>query len=141
MTPIDKVLDRIEKPRQRQPGQYSARCPAHADKGPSLSIRETQEGAVLLHCFAGCTPIEIVNAMALELRDLFPPREPPANAPKRTARLIAPMQALELLHDEAQRIGIYAGNVANGVTLTDDERRRLLQAAGRVAYVRSAVMS
>jgi DNA primase len=43
--PIDNVLAQLTKVRQRQPGQWSACCPAHADKGPSLSVRETPERA------------------------------------------------------------------------------------------------
>ncbi len=35
MTSIDTILARLEKVRQRQFGQWSARCPAHADRGPS----------------------------------------------------------------------------------------------------------
>ena len=30
-------------------------CPAHDDAAPSLSIRQTQAGKVLIHCFAGCS--------------------------------------------------------------------------------------
>lgn len=35
-------------------GRWKARCPAHADCSPSLSIRAWSDGHVLLHCFAGC---------------------------------------------------------------------------------------
>ena len=48
-----------------------ARCPAHDDRTPSLSILEGDDGRVVLHCFAGCTAGDIVAAMGLELRDLF----------------------------------------------------------------------
>ena len=46
MSPAENVLSRLDKVRQRQPGQWSARCPAHIDKSPSLSIRETPQGGV-----------------------------------------------------------------------------------------------
>lgn len=139
MIPIDRVLSLLTKTRRRQPGQWSACCPAHDDKGPSLSVRETPEGAVLLHCFAGCEVAEIVAAIGLELHDLFPPQDRPANAPKRTAKLLTTGQALDLLHDEAQLVGICAGNIGHGVALTDADRERVLQAAGRIAYIRSEV--
>jgi hypothetical protein len=140
MTPFENVLGRVELARPRQPGQVSARCPAHADKGPSLSIRETPEGAVLLHCFAGCNVQEIVGAMGLELHELFPPRDKPPGAPKRTAKLITHSQALDLLHDEANFIGVCAGNIGQGVTLTDEDRQRAIKAAGRVNFLRDQVM-
>ena len=31
-----------------------ARCPAHADRSPSLSIRDGDHGHPIVHCFAGC---------------------------------------------------------------------------------------
>ena len=40
-------------------GDYGvARCPAHHDHNPSLSIRQ-RNGRVVFHCFAGCTPAKI----------------------------------------------------------------------------------
>lgn len=41
------------------------RCPAHDDHRPSLSIKETPEGKLLLYCFAGCSFDEIIHATAL----------------------------------------------------------------------------
>lgn len=134
--PIDNVLDRLEKVRQRAPGQWSARCPAHADKGPSLSVRETPEGAVLLHCFAGCTPGAVVAAMGMDLADLFPPRTPSGNEPKRTPRLLTPAQALELLDSEARLICVAGGNIVNSVVLTQADLQRVALACRRIAYLR-----
>ena len=38
-------------------------CPAHDDATPSLSIRQTQDGNLLIHCFAGCTFGAILDAL------------------------------------------------------------------------------
>jgi len=141
MTPIDRVLSALPKVRRRQPGQWSACCPTHDDKGPSLSVREAPDGAVLIHCFAGCEVTDIVSALGLEMSDLFPPQDRAANAPKRTAKLLTAAHALDLLHEEAQLIGICAGNIGHGTTLTDEDRQRALQAAGRIAYIRDEVMT
>lgn len=48
--------------RQTGPGSYLGHCFAHEDRSPSLSIRETDAGRVLLHCFAGCTWPELQSA-------------------------------------------------------------------------------
>jgi len=140
MTPIDLVLSALPKVRLRQPGQWSAPCVAHADENPSLSVRETSEGAVLLHCFAGCEVADIVSALGLEMADLFSPPERPANAPQRTAKLLTAAHALDLLHEEAQLVGICAGNIARGVVLTEADLARVLQAGGRIAYIRDGAM-
>ena len=43
--------------------QFSARCPAHSDSKPSLSIRKGEDGKVLLHCHAGCLFEKIEDAI------------------------------------------------------------------------------
>ena len=51
-------------------GQYTALCPAHSDKNPSLAVSE-KGGKILLHCHAGCSNESIVSALGLEIKDLF----------------------------------------------------------------------
>jgi hypothetical protein len=138
-SPIDLILSVVEKPRRRQSGQYSARCPAHDDRSPSLSIRETSDGAVLLHCFAGCAVSDVVAALCLQMHDLFPPRERPMGAPKRVASALTALQALELLDQEASLVAMAAANLAHGHAVGEGDRQRLMLAAGRVAAIRREV--
>jgi hypothetical protein len=42
---------------------WSARCPAHDDHNPSLSITEDRDGRVLLHCFAGCPQWLVISTL------------------------------------------------------------------------------
>ena len=39
---------------------WSARCPAHDDRTPSLSLRDTGDGKVLVRCHAGCDQDEVI---------------------------------------------------------------------------------
>lgn len=73
-SPIDQVLERLDGVKQTRPDRWLARCPAHDDRSPSLAITETSEGTILIKCWAGCSAPEIVNAVGLALKDLFPPR-------------------------------------------------------------------
>ena len=41
---------------------WMAKCPAHDDHNPSLSIREV-DGKVLLHCHAGCAQHDVIDAL------------------------------------------------------------------------------
>jgi len=50
--------------------QYTALCPSHEDKNPSLAVSE-KEGKILLYCHAGCSKESIVAALGLEMKDLF----------------------------------------------------------------------
>ncbi len=70
--PIELILSRLEKVSSNNGGgRYKALCPAHADRSPSLSICEGDDGRVLLHCFSGCSAEAIVSSIKLMLTDLF----------------------------------------------------------------------
>ncbi len=75
---IQNLLGRLEKVKKsgaRNGVQnYTARCPAHADKGPSLSIGDAPDGRILIKCFAGCEVEAVVSALGISLEDLFPPK-------------------------------------------------------------------
>ena len=66
----EDILKRLDVVSETSNG-WQARCPAHDDDRPSLSIGE-DGGKTLLHCQAGCETEDIVKAMGLQLRDLFP---------------------------------------------------------------------
>ena len=69
--PIRLVLSKLTKVKDLARG-YSARCPAHEDARNSLSVTEGDDCRVLLHCFAGCPPRDVVEAIGLTFKDLFP---------------------------------------------------------------------
>jgi hypothetical protein len=49
-----------------------------------------------------------------------------------------PRQAIGVLMPEVNFIAIAAGNIAHGVALSDNDRTRLMQAAGRVLHIAEA---
>ena len=68
----ERLLNQLDHVKQTGQGKWLACCPAHTDKSPSLAIKETADGKMLLHCFAGCPVTDIVAAVGLELSDLMP---------------------------------------------------------------------
>ena len=70
--PAELILQRMEKVKSNGKGKWTACCPAHTDKTPSLSITEASDGKVLLHCFSGCETSDVMASIGLEFRDLFP---------------------------------------------------------------------
>ena len=44
-------------------GGWMARCPAHDDREPSLSIRDADDGKVLVRCHAGCDQEQVIAAL------------------------------------------------------------------------------
>jgi Protein of unknown function (DUF3631) len=49
-----------------------ATCPAHDDRTPSLSIDEGSDGRALLKCHAGCAVTDVIAALGMKAKDLFP---------------------------------------------------------------------
>jgi hypothetical protein len=63
-------------------------CPAHDDRNrPSLSVK-AEDGKLLMHCFAGCRPEDVIAVVGLEWHDFFMEGGGAASIPRRThARL------------------------------------------------------
>ena len=70
-TPLDNFLSRLDKVRQSG-GEWTALCPAHDDKNPSLGIKESDNGVLLVKCHVGCATRDIMAAVGLGLPDLYP---------------------------------------------------------------------
>jgi hypothetical protein len=67
---FEDVLDRLNVV-SRNGEKAMCFCPAHDDRNkPSLSLK-AKNGRLLLHCFAGCQPDDVVSEMGLEMKDLF----------------------------------------------------------------------
>ena len=65
---LEATLDKCT----RRGDTLKARCPAHEDKTPSLSVTiSANSDCVLLHCFTGCQTEDIVDALGWKMRDLF----------------------------------------------------------------------
>ncbi len=75
MDALESFLTQLSAVRPSGDG-YIARCPAHRDEDPSLSITAGENGTVLVYCHAGCATEQILNALGLEFGHLFP--DPPA---------------------------------------------------------------
>jgi hypothetical protein len=73
MRDIDRILEALDRVRHRADG-WLARCPAHDDGHPSLSLKAGDDGRILLHCFAGCRPEAILTALGLTWQDILPER-------------------------------------------------------------------
>ena len=89
-------------------GGWMARCPAHDDREPSLSIRDADNGKVLVRCHAGCDQRDVIAALRSRRYGKSPgrqegrfprkvrrrlPNEPDPDALKRTEAALAIWQA------------------------------------------------
>ena len=69
---INKLHSLLKRPTPINNGRFNSLCPAHEDKSPSLSVAMLNDGRILIHCHAGCAPVEVMSAIGLSMTDLFP---------------------------------------------------------------------
>lgn len=79
---LPDFLSLFDRPR-KVGHNWVVKCPAHADRSPSLSVTEGKRGNIVLHCFTGCTPQEIVDALNLKITDLFDDSPSPQDISRR----------------------------------------------------------
>lgn len=127
---VDQIISRLTKCKSTGRNQWLACCPAHNDKTPSMTVRELDDGRVLIHCFSGCEPLSIMDSLGLEMTDLFPERlgqfEPvrqPFNA----------MDVLRALRRESGVLAIAVAHVAEGKPINSEHKARIDLAAERIA--------
>jgi hypothetical protein len=138
MTPTERFVSRLGKVRGRN-GSWTAQCPAHDDKSPSLSVRETEDGRVLVHCFGGCPVHEVVSAVGMDMTDLFPPddkrKEYPVDGRPRVKPAFYASDLLRIASFECLVVVIAAYDLSKGKRLSDEDMERLKIAQQRIEEV------
>lgn len=142
----DILLARLEGVRKSGRG-WVAKCPAHSDKTASLSICEGDNGTVLIHDFAGCTPHDVMTAVGLALGDLFPKRDLTnmTRAEKSELRVMASVPKWKAAMNTAvHEIGVVCAALAELRTtrkLTKDHAERIALAWNRLEAARAELGS
>lgn len=132
-----EVIARLDKVRERGPGKWTARCPAHEDKTPSLSVKELDDGTVLLHCFGQqCHALAIVQAIGLEFADLFPERSIRRVDPGIRRCVLSAGERLQLLEYEVGEALFIANDFLRDKTISEENVLRLAQCVNRIGKAR-----
>ena len=107
----------------RNPNNYRARCPAHDDKDPSLSITDLGDKWVL-HCWAGCSNGDILAAAGLSWAALF-------SRTNQTVKAMGPTAAekLSVITHELRCIDTGLIRLAMGDELDEEIKTRVQDAA------------
>ncbi len=127
ISPLDRLLPRLDGVRQTGPDKYLARCPLHDDRSPSFSIRVMEDGRLVLHDFGGCPTEGILASIGLGFADLFPARAPDPfhqgetpKPPRFQAR-----DLIELAAFESLVVSIVANDILKGKQLSPEDHARL----------------
>ena len=129
---LTEFLGRLSKLKQTKPDSWSACCPAHDDKSPSLAIKSLDDGRILVNCFGGCGAIDIVLAVGMTLESLMPLRDENWKPSKSESRHWAAKQVLESLQLELAVVAVAARTMKNGHILSGADYQRLELAYERI---------
>ncbi|MEN1958428.1 hypothetical protein [Luteimonas changyuni] len=143
MSAVDTILARLDGV-QRSGKGHRAMCPACGGRSRKVAVHESDEGRALLHCFGGCDILTILQAVGLELADLFPERlrdDSPdgRRQARRAARESQWGAALDVLGLEAGVVLVAARQLGNGESLTPEDHDRLRVACHRIDDARGVL--
>lgn len=110
--------------------RWIARCPAHKDRLPSMTVRGLPDGRVLMHCFAGCDTEAILTALGLKFGDLFP--EPLSHHKPGIRAPFSSREALQCLISESAIVLLVASDIADGKGCAPADADRLALALRRI---------
>jgi hypothetical protein len=130
MSKTDQILSKLERVKHNGKGKWLACCPAHVDKSPSLAIKETDDGKILIHCFSGCHVSEIVGAIGLELSDLMP--DDPLYKKGSKPPVFNRYEMFDRLAFEVIILSIAVRQLLNGKTLDANDLLRVAQAESTI---------
>jgi len=131
MSKLDNFVSRLNKAKRTGKDSWIACCPAHQDKNPSMTIKEVQEGMLLVHCFAGCSITDIVGAIGMDLSDLMPDRV--ADEVRKPSKI--PFNArdvLECIKSDATLLCVFISDTVNNKQITASDAANAYKAAARI---------
>ncbi|MYB36787.1 MAG: hypothetical protein F4Y26_05215 [Gammaproteobacteria bacterium] len=113
---IKDVIDALEakgcQPQETGPDQWKARCPAHEDENPSLSVRLV-DGKIRLKCFGPCEDTEVYDVLGLKYTRTTGRTGPKRNKPKTPGPLPAGKNKTHYIYRDRQ------GQIVGAVVRTD----------------------
>jgi hypothetical protein len=132
MTQVEQLLSQLARVKGRN-GSWTACCPAHDDKGPSLAVTEREDGRILMHCFAGCDIADVLGALGMDMNDLFPPKAKTQDGIRPAIKpAFFASDLMRIIHLESLVVQIVAFDIAKGKPVTEETRERMLTAYHRI---------
>ena len=128
----DALLSRLAHVRETGTMSWSARCPAHEDRNPSLSVTELAGDKVLVNCHAGCSIFAVVETVGLSMSDLYPPRDSGAKVSRRKPMPFMPSDVFNLARTEAGVVWVIGADMHKNKTNSEEDFERLSEAVRRL---------
>lgn len=135
------LLSRLDGVKRTGPNRWIAKSPTRNERTASLSIKQTDDGRVLLHDFGGSDAAEILAALGISWIQLIPPnlrRDRNAHTPAERQGHDA-QAALNAIHQAATITRICANRMADGHPLERPDHHALREASHDITTALNAV--
>ena len=126
---IHELIGYFQNPHKSGESEYQCLCPSHDDRKASLGLKELSDGRILVHCFAGCSAVDVLGAVGLNLDAVTPQR---LGDFKPARKAFNPYAVLKTISTETLLVALAALEMGSGKTLPEEDRVRLLKAAERL---------
>lgn len=142
---IHALLARLENVRRNGDG-WRANCPTgHKNARGSLALKETDSGAILMHCHCCGNATDPLHALGLSASDLFPQRLKPSTPEEQRAAREAFKRsswtaALRVLAVESGLVLIAANDLRAAGVFAGEDARRLALAVSRIESAREVLV-
>lgn len=137
MSAANRLLDRLHNVKTLRAGNYAAGCPCcQSKRGRPISVREIDDGRVLVYAFCGCELEAILGALGLALADLFDKPLDHHKSPVNTR--IAARDILQAIDHEALSAVMVLDEIRAQRRVTSDQVERLTQAAAAIGRAMDA---
>lgn len=135
----EALLAHLDSVKRTGAERWIAKCPAHDDRTPSLSVRELEDGRVLVKCFAGCGFDEIVSKAGVDTNELFPPRPPRAEGYRPERRPFLPSDVFDIARHEVTIVFLIGCDLHKNKAVSEQDYQRLMVATGRLENIAGGV--
>lgn len=138
---IEGLLSRLDGVKRTGAGRWMAKSPTRNERTASLSIRLTDDGAILMHDFGGSDFSDIVAALGLQPIELIPEHLRHARETAPNARRAPPIpwaDAFTAIAFQSSVVLISAEDMAQGRALDDTALNQLARAVSVIENALSA---
>lgn len=110
---LSAIFGKLESVKRQADG-WIARCPAHDDANPSLSLKNGDNGKPLVFCHAGCKSEDVLGAVGLNWKDVLKLNDDGGRPSNSSATAQPSNSSSRKTHNSSRR-----GNDDNGCTLAE----------------------
>jgi hypothetical protein len=136
---IDNLLSRLPSAKRTSKDTWRCACPAHQGTNKTALSIKNDNGKILINCFHGCSVLDVLGAVGLDMTDLF---EDDVRSDYKTTASVKPHEVkfyprdlLSMIDFELKIVMLGLFQLDKGITLTQEDRDRMKLSYERIKQI------